>query len=343
MGTAVEKTLHELGNGVFAYTQLPGSWGWSNSGLVTDGGESLLVDTLFDEKITAEMLATMREATPAAKHIDRVVNTHGNGDHCYGNSLVADAQIIGTVGCLEELRDTPASRNQLLMRAGKVVQALGPVARVLGRVLDAVGIHKLRHLTEASELALPLFEEFDFSSETVLPDRTFRGELKVKVGDKEVVLMELGPAHTSGDAVVWVPGDKILFTGDILFKDAHPVIWQGPVSNWITGLHQLLQMDIETVVPGHGPLTDKSGLREILHYLEVLSGEARKRYDAGMSVEEAVLDIHLSEFDQWLDAERVYTNVHTLYRDFSGDGTQPDVLALFAGMSRMRKKMPKRN
>jgi glyoxylase-like metal-dependent hydrolase (beta-lactamase superfamily II) len=58
----------------------------------------------------------------------------------------------------------------------------------------------------------------------------------------------VGPAHTLGDAVVWVPGDKTLFTGDILFKDAHPVIWQGPVSNWIAALRRLLDMDIETVV-----------------------------------------------------------------------------------------------
>jgi glyoxylase-like metal-dependent hydrolase (beta-lactamase superfamily II) len=50
-----------------------------------------LVDTLFDEKITAEMLASMRRATPAANRIGTVVNTHGTGDHCYGNSLVADS------------------------------------------------------------------------------------------------------------------------------------------------------------------------------------------------------------------------------------------------------------
>jgi hypothetical protein len=67
MAAAVEKELHELGNGIYAYTQLPGSWGWSNAGLITDGDQSLLVDTLFDEKITAEMLASMRRATRDAR------------------------------------------------------------------------------------------------------------------------------------------------------------------------------------------------------------------------------------------------------------------------------------
>jgi len=63
MAAVGEKKLHELGNGIYAYTQLPGSWGWSNAGLITDGDQSLLVDTLFDEKIAAEMLESMRRAT----------------------------------------------------------------------------------------------------------------------------------------------------------------------------------------------------------------------------------------------------------------------------------------
>ncbi|MBW1907864.1 MAG: MBL fold metallo-hydrolase, partial [Deltaproteobacteria bacterium] len=280
MTAAVEKELHELGNGIYAYTQLPGSWGWSNAGLITDGDQSLLVDTLFDEQITAEMLESMRRATPAAARIGTVVNTHGNGDHCFGNGLIADAQIIGTPGCVEDLKEGPPSRNALLMRAAKVVGAMGSGGRMLGKALSAVGIDRVALLADAGPLALPLFGDFDFAGVDLrLPNRTFEGELELQVGDKKVVLIEVGPAHTRGDAVVWVPGDKTLFTGDILFKDAHPVIWQGPVSNWIAALQRLLAMDIETVVPGHGPLCDKSGLAEMLHYLEVLTVEARRRYD----------------------------------------------------------------
>lgn len=297
-----------------------------------------MVDTLFDEKITAEMLASMRRATSAADRIETVVNTHGNGDHCYGNSLVADSEIIGTRGCVEDLREAPPSRNQLLMRSGAIIGALGAGGRVLGKVLNAVGIDRVTLLAEAGPLALPLFGDFDFSGiELTLPNRTFEGELELQVGDKKVILIEVGPAHTRGDAVVWVPGDKTLFTGDILFKDAHPIVWQGPVSNWIAALRRLLDMEIETVVPGHGPLTDKSGLAEMLHYLEVLTAEARRRYDAGTSVEDAVRDLTLGEFKGWLDAERVYVNVHTLYRDFTGDTEPGDVLALFAGMARLQK------
>ncbi len=340
MAAAVEKELHELGNGIYAYTQLPGSWGWSNAGLIVDGDQSLLVDTLFDEKITAEMLESMRRATPAASRIGTVVNTHGNGDHCFGNSLVANAEIIGTPGCVEDLREGTPQRNHLLLRAAAIIGALGAGGKLIGKALNAVGIDRVALLAEAGPLALPSLGHFDFAGvELTLPNRTFEGELELQVGDKKVILIEVGPAHTRGDAVVWVPGDKTLFTGDILFKDAHPLIWQGPASNWIAALQRLLEMDIETVVPGHGPLTDKSGLAEMLHYLEVLTAEARRRYDARMSVEDAVRDLTLDAFKGWLDAERVYVNVHTLYRDFAGDTEPGDVLALFAGMARLQSDL----
>lgn len=334
----VDKELHELGNGLYAYTQLPGSWGWSNAGLITDGDQSLLVDTLFDQRLTGEMLASMRRAAPAASRIGTVVNTHGNGDHCYGNALVADAQIIGTPGCVEDLREGTPARNQLLLRAAALIGALGAGGKLLGRVLNSMGIDRVALLAEAGPLALPKLGHFDFGGvDLTLPNRTFEGELELQVGDKKVVLIEVGPAHTRGDAVVWVPGDRTLFTGDILFNQSHPVVWEGPVSNWIDALRSLLEMDIETVVPGHGPLTDKSGIAAMLRYLELLSAEARARHDAGMSVEEAARDICLDEFKSWIDAERIYVNVHTLYRDFAGDREPADVLALFAGMARQQR------
>ncbi|MBW2381814.1 MAG: MBL fold metallo-hydrolase [Deltaproteobacteria bacterium] len=328
-----------MGNGIFAYTQLPGSWGWSNAGLITDGDQCLLVDTLFDKKLTAEMLESMRRAAPAAARIGTVVNTHGNGDHCYGNALVADAEIIGTRGCVEDLREAPPSRNQLLMRAAGIIGGLGAGGRVLGRALNAVGIDRVALLADAAPLATALFGDFDFTNnDVVLPTRTFERELSLTVGDKRVELIEVGPAHTLGDAVVWVPKDRTLFTGDILFKDSHPVIWEGPVSNWVAACERLLDMDIETVVPGHGPLTDKSALRETLRYLEALTEQARTRYDAGMSVDDAAHEVAFEEFDHWIDAERVYVNVHTLYREFSGDTEPADVLALFAGMARLQAR-----
>src|SRR3989337_20313 len=106
---AYTRGLHEIGDGTWAYVQRDGGWGWSNAGLVVDGDASLLVDTLFDLRLTSEMLEAMRRATAAAEHVDVVVNTHANGDHCYGNELVAGADIVASRRSAGEMVEAPPS------------------------------------------------------------------------------------------------------------------------------------------------------------------------------------------------------------------------------------------
>jgi cyclase len=280
----------------------------------------------------------MRRATRSAERIGTVVNTHGNGDHCYGNALVADAEIVATQGCVDDLAEAPPSRNALLLGGGRVILGLGGFGRGLARVLRAVGLPQLEWVRDAASLAIPAFEPFDFPmASAVLPTRVFAGVYHTRVGDKRVQVVEVGPAHTRGDAFVYLPDDRVVFTGDLLFRDAHPIVWEGPVANWIAACRRLLALDVETVVPGHGPISDKRALEETIGYFELLTDEARRRYEAGLSLDEAVRDITLDTFRGWLDAERVYVNVATLYRDFSGKRKAPHVLELFAGMARYKE------
>lgn len=304
------KGLHDLGNSVYAYLQPDGSWGWSNAGLVIDGQASLLIDTLFDLKLTQEMLDSMRKSVAAAAHIDMLVNTHANGDHCYGNQLVADAEIIASVRTAEEMV-TGVSPDQM-----------------------AVLVKNADQLGQIGEFARYAFGSFDFENITVTPpERTFEGELTLKVGDKTVHLIEVGPAHTQGDTLVHIPADKTVFTGDILFIGGHPIIWAGPTSNWLRACDRILAMDVETIVPGHGPITDKKGVAEIKGYFEYIFDEARKRYEAGMPAFEAARDIPLDRYASWSDGERIVVNVASIYRELSGDTTHPNVAGLFGQMA----------
>lgn len=299
------KGLHDLGNGCFAYLQPDGTWGYSNSGLIVDGSETLLVDTLMDLKLTREMLDRMWAAMPAAARIGTLVNTHSNPDHTNGNQLVAGAQIISSTACLEEMKEqASAPRYPMTGEAGAFFQ------EVLG-------------------------SRFNFRDITaVFPSRTFDGELTLHVGAKEVRLLELGPAHTRGDIVAYVPADRTAFTGDILFVGGHPVIWAGPVGNWIRACDTILEWDVETVVPGHGPITNKTGVRALKTYLEYVRDESRKRFDAGMDYEEAARDITLDAFRDWTDPERIVVNVYACYREFSGETDRLPVPVLFASMAR---------
>ncbi len=307
--------LAELGNGAYAWLQPDGSWGWSNAGLIVDGDRSLLVDTLFDKTLTHDMLRAMRRAEPgAAGAFDFLVNTHANQDHCNGNELVEGAQIIASAACLAELqRDDP---NRLL--------------RLMESAPD---------LGELGEYLTWCFGDFDFRDiRQTLPDRTFEGALDLQVGDKAVHLKQVGPAHTEGDILVHVPEDKLLFSGDILFIEGHPIVWAGPVSNWIAACDHMLALDVETVVPGHGPITDKRGVLAVRDYLGYLSREARRRYDAGLSVTEAARDIALDDYDSWGDAERIVVNVATLYKEYADDPSPHDIMALFSLMASLHKE-----
>jgi cyclase len=306
------KGLHDLGNSVYAYLQPDGTWGWSNAGLIVDGEASLLVDTLFDLKLTQEMLDTMRRSVPAVKHIDMVVNTHANGDHCYGNQLVSDSQIIASARTAEEMTNgvTPGVMATLMKQAPQ--------------------------LGLAGAFASYAFGKFDFENIALTPPtRTFEGELTLKVGDKTVQLIEVGPAHTQGDTLAYIPDDKVIFTADILFIGGHPIIWAGPTSNWLKACDRILALDVDTIVPGHGPITDKQGVIQVKNYLEYVYQEARKRYEAGMSSFEAAKDIPMDRYASWTDGERIAVNVASIYRDLSGEQTHADIMTLFGQMGQL--------
>src|ERR1700749_433996 len=111
---AYTRGLHELGDGLYAYLQPDGGWGWSNSGLITAEGTSLLVDTLFDLNLTRDMLDIMRPITDAHP-IGQAFNTHGNGDHWYGNELLPEnIPIVASAGAVEVMRASPPKAVHLL-------------------------------------------------------------------------------------------------------------------------------------------------------------------------------------------------------------------------------------
>jgi glyoxylase-like metal-dependent hydrolase (beta-lactamase superfamily II) len=290
-----QKGMHEVANGVWAYLQPDGGWGWSNAGLITDGDRSLLVDTLFDLKLTAEMLATMRRTTAAAKTIDTLVNTHANGDHWFGNSLVAEAEIVASARAAAEMLELPPARIAELMKAAP---DMGKAGAFLGRI----------------------FGPFDFEGiDVALPNRTFTGGLDLAVGDRRVCLVEVGPAHTAGDVIVHLPDEGVVFTGDILFHGGHPIVWAGPVSNWIAACDRILDLEPVIVVPGHGPVAGPAAVADLKGYFEYLTVETRRRFDTGMSAVDAARDIDLGPFSGWSEDERVVVNVGCLYREFGAE------------------------
>jgi len=305
------KGLQEVGDGLYAYLQPDGSWGWSNAGLVADGESTLLVDTLYDLPLTEEMLKAMRDAVPAALHIGTLVNTHANGDHCYGNQLVEGARILASETTAEEMTELPPAAMAALVEQAPAMGALG-------------------------EFFLECFGAFQFAGiELALPGETFKGELTIHVGDRRLQLIEVGPAHTRGDTLVHVPAERVLFSGDILFSEAHPIAWAGPVSNWIAACDRILAMDVEVIVPGHGPLAGPDAVRELKAYFEYLYQEARSRYEQGLTPLQAAESIALERWADWGEGERLVVNLANIYKELSGEQEPLNPLTAFQLMAEL--------
>ena len=312
-GVDFDHGLTEVGDGTWAYLQPDGGWGWSNAGLVAGEDRCLLVDTLFDLPLTQAMLDSMGAIT-ATRPIRTLVNTHANGDHCYGNQLVQGAEIVATEACLEEFEDIPAS-----MMATLLAIDFGDPA--------------------VNDFLRGAFSPFDFEGVvSTPPTRTFSGSLSLSVGGRRIELIEVGPAHTKGDLLVHVPDAGTVFTGDILFIYGTPIVWEGPVENWIRACDAILGLGADTVVPGHGPVIDERGPAMVRDYLEFVQGEAAERREAGMTATEAARDIELGDFGEWIDSERLAVNVHAVYADLDPAYVWPALPQLISEMAHLARR-----
>ena len=291
-----------------AWLQPDGGWGLSNAGLVVGDGESLLVDTLFDLTRTREMLRGFAPLTLDAP-ITTVVNTHGNGDHWFGNELVDDAEIVAASGTVVDMR------------------AVGPT-QLVGLLSMAGG---------AGDFARSVFGRYRFDDITpTYPTRTYDDALELEVGGVVVRLLDVGPAHTSADTVVHCPSAGVVYTGDIVFAGGTPIVWAGPVQNWIRACDRIRALGADLLVPGHGPVSGVDVLTAMSAYLSFVQEAASSRYAAGMPLDDAIADIDLGSFGGLPESERLAANVREVYWELDPDSEDPpsgpEMFAAMAGL-----------
>lgn len=304
-----EGGLTEVGPGIHAWLQPNGALGESNATLVIGDRASLLIDTLWDPRLTRRMLAAMAPLVAEAP-IGSVINTHSDGDHWWGNQEVAGAEIITTEAAAKAMREqTPAELKRFGLLAG-ALRVVGSIPLPYPRRGDVAAI--------ASYVGGAL-DPFDFGGvRLVRPTRTFSGELELDVGGRQISLIEVGPAHTPGDLVVWVPDARVAIAADILFIGVTPIMWAGPLDNWIAALERLLELGAERLVPGHGPVCGPNEVRRLLDYWRWLDRAARPQLEAGTSAAETARRLILGDeiaelgFAGWLGPERALVSVGTI-------------------------------
>jgi glyoxylase-like metal-dependent hydrolase (beta-lactamase superfamily II) len=302
--------LRPIARDVYACLQEDRGLGYSNSGLVARGG-GLVVDTFWDLPHTRRMIDLYARVLPSPAR--RVVNTHHNGDHCWGNQLFPDAEIIGHRLCAAGFdKERPES-----------MQAL----RGLGNSDDPAVAQFARRLAEWD------FTGIELRAPTTLIDE----RCDLDVDGVAVELRYVGPAHTQGDVIVHLPEQHIVFTGDVLFRRCTPIGWEGTFAHWKAALDQIVALEPEIVVPGHGPLCGIEGPREMRAYLDYVERESKAAFAAGLSELDAAKLIDLGPYADWTEPERLAFNVARAYRECRGEpwDAPTDVAAVIRAMGEL--------
>ena len=238
-----QEGLTKIADNVYSYVGAkdasPANSFAANAGIVIGRDGILVVDTLISAKEGQRFLADIRKISD--KPIKYVVNTHTHLDHAFGNCVFAK---LGAVVISHD-----ADR----------------------KLLEKVGEATLRNIGNYG-----LKPEDMAGTEIVLPSLTFSDKMTIDLGGETVELIRVAPSHTGGSVIVNLPAKKLLFAGDILFTDFHPYLADGDIPGWTRTLDALLAMDVERIIPGHGPLSSKKDLREMKEYLVLFDAKARE-------------------------------------------------------------------
>jgi cyclase len=166
------------------------------------------------------------------------------------------------------------------------------------------------------------------------PFVTFTDRLDLYVDDLLVEAHFVGPAHTTNDVVYHVPERKLMFAGDLVFSGGTPFVMMGSVEGSLRAYERLRSFDVETVVPGHGPLCGPELFGDMADYLRLIQDAARQAHEAGVDPLTAARDLDLGPFADWHDKERVAGNLHRALSEVRGEplGTKLDLLPIIADM-----------
>lgn len=220
-------------------------------------------------------------AAVTSQPIRTLVNTHHHGDHTHGNCLLPLATIIGHPRCREEILNTP----------------FPPPAGLWSHV-----------------------EWGDLHPEP--PFVTFDDHLTVWVDDLRVELHAVPtPAHTTNDVIAWIPDRSVLFTGDLLFVGGTPFVPMGSVSGSLRALAWLRSFGAQTLVPGHGPVSQANAIDSVEAYLRFVQDIAKRGRSAGLNPLEIARQTDLGAFAELSDAERIVGNLYRAYAEL--DGAEP--------------------
>ncbi len=306
--------LQELAEGVYAALgRAPGPT-FSNAGFIDLGDQTLVLDAFELPAAGADLRAAAQNLT--GRPVTAVILSHVHGDHSVGlQAFAPETPILSTptirdnlpaaVGWIAEFQENPAELEAAIDAERERLAAApeGPQRANIART-----VNRLEHLLAALPgLTFPR------------PDVTFEGRLLFHGSRRTVEVHTVEPGHTASDVYLLLPQDRICFMGDLGFFQSQPFMAYCDPEAWKGWLEQAEGFDVDTFMPGHGPVGTKADLVNQRRYITALETLISTVIDEGGSVEEA-LARHLPGFESWIAASpaRWETNVWSAYERQTG-------------------------
>jgi glyoxylase-like metal-dependent hydrolase (beta-lactamase superfamily II) len=300
-----QRNVTKLAEGVYAIEHLAHSDDGMFSGnttVIIGTRQVFVVDSAYLPSVTREDIAQIRQWTN--KPVTFLLNTHFHNDHNLGNSLYVEAFPAVTIIAHSETKKSmdlfgPGSANREERAQTRIQKYLDDDKGPDGKPLSA---EDRAFVKQALEDRRPLMEEIrSFRYQT--PTLTFNHDFSIDLGDREVQVKFLGRANTAGDAIAYLPKEKIAVVGDLLGSPI-PLANDGYPTEWIQTLQNLGQLDADTFVTGHGQvLHDKSRIflyRDLLQSAVDQMNAKLRQLGPAMShtIDEVKGSIDLSSFQQ---------------------------------------------
>jgi glyoxylase-like metal-dependent hydrolase (beta-lactamase superfamily II) len=307
--------IEQLADGVYAAIAVPGGAAFSNAGIVDLGDRTLLFDTFETPRAATDLKVAAEEL--AGRPATYLVISHSHADHWCGNQ-VFDPQVPVIAGHLtrEEMPKDIAFLRRFKEDPAQVEQEIRAYQERLEETVDP----HLRTAIEGAIVRMGYWLEMLPTLEFRYPNLTFDGNLVFHGAQRTVELHAVAPGHTVCDVYLHLPEDRIVLMGDLGFFQSQPFMAFCDPQAWMAHLQQMEQADVETFVPGHGPLGTKADLALQRQYITLVEERIAQAVQDGAPVE-AVLEQGLpAPFDAWLfGSARWEANVHTLYERMSAE------------------------
>ncbi len=305
--------LIAVADGVYAAIVIEGSGTIGNAGIVDLGTKTLVFDTSESPTIAASLRLAVIQLT--GRPPSYLVNSHAHHDHWLGNQVFKDAVIITAFDTWHQMQAFAEDMREDLQHPEAFQFDLKELEKRLRsevnlQVQEAIR-NSMRRMQQTID-DLPVLE-------ITLPDLLFEGSMQLSGSRRNAHLSAAGAGHTDCDVILQLPGEGIAFIGDLGFFNRQPFMADCHPEVWMSLIEEMMDWDVQTFIPGHGPVGTKKDLALELQYLVMIQELVQKALQAEIPLETLLQQRLPAPFDSWsADGLPKEGNLRFLYPYLSG-------------------------